>query len=326
MFEDHYRKANDSIPVNQELLEKLKETAKHPERTKRYPVRWASAVVAAAVLGVTLFTFADLKQFGPQPVTPSASPDQKIEQRIGQTQIIPQAGEDVQQNADVVENQLSNQASSVSSSQGGAVVSDPAPAEASNNVDFVAISGSGEEMAASHMEVVESGTTEYVAPIVSNENAVVDGLGKPEDGMGEVGNSDSASVPRTVDQTEDSSKTEEMSGTPDVVSVQVEPAVSAPFSELPGLEAENELDVNEQNSALEQNNASNGEDSCVCELAQENDSEEDENESELSSTPETTCSPSPETQETPAGEEELDSCEMHAEQELTSDLQNSLQQ
>ncbi|MDY4975855.1 MAG: hypothetical protein SO147_03025 [Clostridia bacterium] len=82
MFKDRYKKANNSIPVNQELLDQLKQKAASGSRRKGYPARWASAAVAAAVIGVTLLSLADLKQFRPQQDVPKAGPAQTWEQEI----------------------------------------------------------------------------------------------------------------------------------------------------------------------------------------------------------------------------------------------------
>lgn len=79
MFKERYRKANDSILVNQELLEKLKEKAAEPKKRRFHATRWASAVVAAAVLGIILLSFADLQQFRPKTAAPIASPSQKMD-------------------------------------------------------------------------------------------------------------------------------------------------------------------------------------------------------------------------------------------------------
>lgn len=72
MWKEHYRKANDSIPVNRELLEQLKQsTAKKRPNRKPY---WISVAAAAAIIGVSLFTISDWRLFGPQPETTPRQP------------------------------------------------------------------------------------------------------------------------------------------------------------------------------------------------------------------------------------------------------------
>ena len=72
MWKEHYRKANDSIPVNRELLEQLKQSAAK-KRPNRKPY-WISVAAAAAIIGVSLFTISDWRLFGPQPETTPRQP------------------------------------------------------------------------------------------------------------------------------------------------------------------------------------------------------------------------------------------------------------
>ncbi len=85
MWKERYRKANDEIPLNEELLGALLETAEKTQNDKRYYVFRFGTVAAAAMIGISIFSYSYFSKEGEnlsEPIAQVAQPKAKLVEEV----------------------------------------------------------------------------------------------------------------------------------------------------------------------------------------------------------------------------------------------------
>lgn len=100
MWKEQYRKANDDIPVNEELLGSLLKTAaKVPDEKKHYVFR-VGTVAAAVMIGIGMVSFSHLRgetEHHSNPVAEASQPSARLVQEPQIETHVPSLSETVQQ-------------------------------------------------------------------------------------------------------------------------------------------------------------------------------------------------------------------------------------
>ena len=85
MWKERYRKANEEIPLNEELLGALLETAEKTHNDKRHYVFRLGTVAAAAMIGIGIFSYSYFREEGEalsDPMAQVTQPKAKIVEEI----------------------------------------------------------------------------------------------------------------------------------------------------------------------------------------------------------------------------------------------------